>query len=284
MIEIKNIDYCDRFPSIRNFRESMINNISKENCITQIEKLYQDCPVEDLINLGIERLIENEEYFQLIGSHSNLSLLNEDGFELALHYNFGKPKDFVGSVLYSQVQDVVFCPIIDVDDNYKIYRQNKADDPAILNASFTLEPSVDKKMEPGKAIYLETFKDVLRLNKHKPFVTFMIKIKKNLTPYSWEYDSTTLQPTRIALAETNIGRLSTSVKILGQIGNDASVAVLNKFVKSNIHTVRWEAARAMINIDYQQGLSIIEDMAVNEAHEEVKTTAKRSLEILKQLN
>jgi len=284
MIEIKNIDYCERFPSIKNFRTSMINNISRENCITQIEKLYKECPLEELINLGIERLLENEKYFQLIGSHNNLALLIEDDFELAIHYNFGKPKDFVGSVLYSQVQDVIFCPIIDVDDNYKIYKQNKTNDPTTLNHSYTIEPLIEKKMTPGEAIYLEKFKDILKLNKHKPFVTFLLKLKKEMTPYSWEYDSTTLQPTRIALAETTIGRLDTSLKILGQIGNAASAEVLNKFSKSSVHTVRWEAARAMINIDYHQGLNIIEDMAVNEVHDEVKNTAKQSLEILKQLN
>lgn len=275
-------DYAATFPSIANFRKSLLENTSRENCIRQIERLYENCPLEEIINQSIERLLQQDASFTLKGNYNNLVLLDEADFELDIHCSFGKPKEFIGSVMYSHVQDIVFCPIIDVNSKYKIFQQRKTNDPTLLKESFYLESHIDEKQAPGKAIYIEKFKDILHIDKYKPLVSLVLKLKANPLAYSWEYDATTLKPNRIVLADTNIARLETSLKILGQIGNDSSVDVLNRFVTSAIHTVRWENARSMINLDYDNGLAILKDMALNETHEEVKRAALQSLSILNQ--
>ena len=202
-------------------------------------------------------------------------------FELSLFYNPPKTKYFDGKVMYSYVNDVFYCPLIEIKDfKYSIYQQTETNKPDVFNENYKLK--LKKKeilLTKGEIIYLKKFEHILMLDKTKPFFCLALVSKLNTLNYSWEYDASTLRPTRIASVNINFGRTSVTVKILSKLGNDKSIKLLLKLCEHESHVVRWDSVRSLIQLDLDEGMKILKEMICDD-HLEIRSAARKSLKLL----
>ena len=49
------------------------------------------------------------------------------------------------------------------------------------------------------------------------------------------------------------------------------------FAKHTVHSVRWEAARALININFSKGVELLKKMKLEDPHPEIREASNTSL-------
>lgn len=259
-------------------RISLLSN--KNEIIKEINLFCKSIPINDIINLLLESL-SNEKYFVPNNSvHNKITLFTSSKYEFSLINYSPKTRDSNKAIsLYTYTNNVFFCPLDVHDLRYTIYEQNKPIAPDVLDEDAKLQIKTENVFVKNETIYLRKFKDVLHFDETEPVLFFMISSKKTSLKYSWEYNSISLKPVRIVLRDVNFARLGTTAKILGNIGDMNSKGLLLKLSKHKSHMVRWEAARALINIDFDEGVSMLKKMTKDE-HLEVSIAARQSIQML----
>jgi len=262
--------------------ENRILSLNNTNDITEEINIFsKTIPMNGIVNNLLESL-SNEKYYVPNNSvHNKITLFTSSNYEFSLIHNPPKAKVDKGAVpLYTYTGDVFFCPLIDVPDSrYTIYEQKKLLEPNVLDTNAKLQVKTENIFTKNKTICLKKFKELLSLDETKPVLFLMIASKKSSIKYSWEYNSISLKPTRIVLRDINYARLGATAKILGNIGDQNSMDLLLRLSQHKSHIVRWEAVRALINIDFDEGSSMLKKMTKDE-HIEISMAAKRSVQML----
>jgi hypothetical protein len=96
-----------------------------------------------------------------------------------------------------------------------------------------------------------------------------------------EFDSRTR--TLIGLSATNdkSSRIQMMATILRLFGHDRAFEIAEPFASHEDYFVRWYVARELIAIDTERALPLIESMATNDPHPQVRETANRTLAMLR---
>lgn len=258
-----------------------IDSLKNESqLISEINAFCTSLDTISLVNHMLTSLITDKYYAPNNSVHNKITLFTSLRYEFSVIHNPTKGLEIEQLYLYSYTNDVFLCPLINVPDSkYSVYEQNNLLHPDVLTRNAKLDLKKEETFSKNKAIYLRKFKDVLKLDESKPFLILMIASREATTSYTWEYSAKTLKPTRIALADINIARLATTAKILGSIGDDNSKPLLKKLCNHQAHSVRWDAVRSLICVDFKEGVKMLKQM-INDDHHEVRTAAVRSLEIL----
>lgn len=261
--------------------EEKIKSLNPEKIKIEIVSLVEKIDFTEIINSQLEKIVNDKYFIPFNRSENRIPLYSTDEFELSLVHISPKNRPIIEGVLYSYISDMYFCPLIDVND-YKIdiYEQTFTMDSTLLNEDYSLILKESKKLKKHDVLFLRKFKDILKLDKQKPFLCFCYLSKKDVLDYSWEYNAQTLRPSRIASVNVNTERLNVISDMLSMIGNDQSVSALILLCNHSSHSVRWNAVNALINLDYDRGLKMVENMTMD-SHVEVREAAKESLEFLK---
>lgn len=271
-----------KYNEIFNDFEYKIASLDNINAIIrEVNFFSKSISVIDIINHLLYSLSEDKYYVPNNSLLKKITLFTSNNYEFSLVHN--QPEKSIASVsvpLYTYTSDVFLCPLVSIPDSkYVIYEQKQILSPDVLDTEAILRLKTKKCFTKNDAIYLKKFKDILSYDRTKPSLFLMISSKKSALKYSWEYNSTTLKPTRIVLRNLNIARLGATAKILANIGNMNSKPLLMKLSQHESHMVRWEAARAMINIDFDEGSLMLHKM-IFDPHEELRFAARESIEIL----
>lgn len=261
--------------------EEKIKSLDPEKIKLEIVSLVEKLDFTDIINSHLEKIVNEKYFIPNINSESRVLLYSTDEFELSLAYIPPKINPVKNGVLYSYTGDTYFCPLIDVDDfKIDIYEQSFTIDSTLLNEDYSLNLKESRLLKKHDVLFLRKFKDILKLDKQKPFICFSYLPKKDILDYSWEYNAQTLRPSRIASVNVNNERLNVITNILSMIGNTESVSSLILLCNHSSHPIRWNAVNALINVDYDRGLEMLENMTLDN-HIEIREAAKESLEFLK---
>lgn len=281
-----------KFREQNKFNSDLLNDFEEKiNLLDEVEaiKLEFDSfgrqfSLIELLNTELVNIDKNKYYIPAKSLSNKIVLFSNEHFELSFIFNEPKDINFEGKVLYSYANDIFYCPLLNIENfKYTIYHQNLVEEPNCFNKNAKLEFLYNGFIIKNKTIFIEKFKEIIKLDKTKPFIVLALIKKENALSYCWEYDSETLMPNRIALLDVNKGRIDTSIKILGQIGNKKSLDILIGFTKSDSHFIRWEALRAIFKLDFPKGIAILKLME-NDPHKEIQHAAKKALDNLKKMN
>ncbi|SEE23037.1 hypothetical protein SAMN04487765_1835 [Tenacibaculum sp. MAR_2010_89] len=265
----------------KKFEDKILLLNNENDILNEVNIFSKSISINGILNHLLE-LFSNEKYYLPNNSTQNkITLFSSSSYEFSLIHTPPEVRtSSEATSLYTYTNNVFFCPLIDVNDvRYTIYEQNKRVAPDVLDEDVKLQIKKENVFVKNETIFLRKFKDVLRFDGTKPLLLFMIISRKDTLKYSWEYNSISLKPVRIVLREVNFARLGTTAKILGNIGDGNSKALLLKLSQHESHIVRWEAARALINIDFEEGVSVLKRM-MNDKHIEISMAAKQSVQML----
>jgi len=274
-----NEKYVDKIIELENRINNLISNTDIEEIKSEISAFSEEFVVTDVINLFLNRIVDNGKYYLPFNTGNRITFWDNDKYELSFFFNFPSDESFKGKYLYSYPNDVYMCSISETPVRYSIYEQSYKSIDNIFNGENIIKLKEEGTLIKNKTIFIEKSANLLKLDKKKPLMSLVLTSKRLPSNYCWEYDSQSLLPIRIVLLNTDIARLSVSCKILSQIGNINSKDNLINLCTHEAHIVRWEAVRALMNIDYVAGFNILQNM-VNDKHPEIKKATLKSLEIL----
>ena len=263
----------------------LFNKLSPKSLNQTIIAALNDFSLNYDVNLVIDQILDELVSGKNLNPRnltSNKIILKEkDGFELSVFYNLPQENQSIkDNVLYSYPTDMYFCPLTEVKESkIKIYKQNQELKENILDTDSTLVFDSEEYVIPNQTVFIERFSDIFELDKSLFFMAYTIFVKEWMLNYSWEYDAKTLAPVRVVLTNLTIGRLMTSLKIIGINQYLDSKEILIKLTNHDEHCIRWEAVRSLINIDFEEGKKVLNSM-LHDKHPEVRNAAKKSLQII----
>ncbi|MGX1929567.1 hypothetical protein [Flagellimonas sp. 2504JD4-2] len=232
--------------------------------------------------------LKNQGYYSILNIQYNphiYRLLENESYFLGLLVNKEKVRYNSSKVLYSNDCDAVFHILnVSKTSRYKIYRDSNFDrlTPEIMNHSS--QPKLYKQgaFSTASTIYVKKFIDILDLPEKASFTSLVVMKKKNINDFVWEYiiDKNSIIPNKLILTNRDSARLIVMSKILGNSGNTLFKSSLINLTKHRVHSVRWEAVKNLIKLDYDEGISVLKHMKCNDPHPEINEAAQTSLSFL----
>ncbi|NEQ79293.1 MAG: HEAT repeat domain-containing protein [Moorea sp. SIO2I5] len=159
---------------------------------------------------------------------------------------------------------------------YRSYTQPDQFATHVLDRTKKLVSNGVQTVEPGHIARFFAARDVyIMLPMQKP-VILLILASATVASLYWEYDRETLRPIRAISASHNASRLQYTAYMLSEIGNQNSVAPLQDLMEHEDHFVRWAAVRAIMKIDFYDGLKML-DIVRHDPHPHVRNAASKAL-------
>jgi len=241
--------------------------------------------ITNFLNYHLNNLNKLDYYFPIDSSSSRYKIDNTTHFELSLiildttsHKNQKK--------IYSNNSDVYLCPLFSDQNNnsYSIYTQKKSCQPNILSIDSKLELIETNNLKSNVTLYIEKFYNLIQFENNSPVYFLSLTKLTDYENFIWEYDTNTLAPIRLISTDQNDNRLISTLKILSEIGNQDSLDFIHTTLQSNEnHSIRWEALKALINLDYESGIIQLNKMLLD-PHPEIQKAAEESLKLLNSEN
>ena len=254
---------------IEDFLKELETSKNIPKCISDFS---QKIDLLEFINSKLNILIEKPFYFPSKSNFNNFFIGDNTKFSVSISYFMPTNKN--NKSIQSLESDTYIVPLQKNSFAFRVYEQIQTN-PSILNKELKLKLSIDKEYNSEECIIIKQFRNILELDNIDPLIALVIRSKET-GDYIWQYNSLTLLPEKIIASNPIVSRLITTIKILGEIGNQKSFEIIEELCFSEFHPVRWEAINALINFDYEKGVSHLIRMT-EDLHPEINNAAKKSL-------
>lgn len=246
-----------------------------------LKSLLQTPFLMELINDSLSQLNTKEHYYPERSSMNYWHIVNTKNFTFTL---IKMKKELQSKFVNSYSYDKIIVPLTE-NICYSHYKQI---DPFPINELDTekkLIPFAIKQiLEIGTPYPIKKHEDVFSYHGGNDEESILLSLScKNASDFGWEYDAKTLLPLRLVTNVLQSARLEHTCKLLGELGSSSSLNNLFSFLKNPYHNVRWEAARAIMSIDFNKGLealSILEE----DKHPDIRMSVKNALQQISTLN
>ncbi|MCH2033090.1 MAG: HEAT repeat domain-containing protein [Tenacibaculum sp.] len=262
---------------IDNFFERINYDYSNQNIVSALNEFAKSYDLLTHIEMIVLKLSSVTDLDSTELRPNKIILKEENGYELSIFYSLPNHTEDAQRVLYSHPSDLFLCPIFNMKDS-KInvfYQKNNLEENK-LDLEAKLIHKCSREVLANSTLHIEKFKSLYEFDKTKFFIAYSLSKTNSLSSYSWEYNLDTLKPTRLVISDLRLGRIMTSIKILGMSNSKESIKNLISLTNHKEHIIRWEAVRAIINIDFLKGKEILQNMLVD-PHPEICNAAKKSL-------
>lgn len=150
---------------------------------------------------------------------------------------------------------------------------------AVVNYSSSTANAISEEppinVEPGQVLELSTTLTP-RVIYARRAGWYLRIVRATSNPFVWQYDMQTLTRLRVASSASTTSRTQTATRILGKIGNEASLPVLQSLLEHPAHNLRWEAASSILRLDESAGREACNHLLADE-HAEVRRAAEATL-------
>ncbi len=235
----------------------------------------------ELVNDHLSKLNSQEHFYPTRSSINYWHILNTKAFTLTL-VRMKKEQDtkFINSYPY----DKIIVPLTE-DIFYSHYKQPSPFPLEALDKTKKLQPyAIQGKLNKNTPYCIKKYEDVFSYHGGSSNESILLSFSCRKTQsYGWEYDANTLLPLRLVTNVLQSARLEHTCKLLGELGNKSSLPNLFHFLKNPYHNVRWEAARAIMNIDFNKGVEAIL-LLENDDHPDIRKSVKNALNKISALN
>jgi hypothetical protein len=179
--------------------------------------------------------------------------------------------------LIGQAFDMILVPLSICGVTMTCYREPPSPTTETLNRSGQLQLLGDQMLPFGYSSYFKAGRDVFVMQNDiaSPNLLACLSSTSTLTT-RWEYDATTLARIRVVAADQSVSRLQLLASVLAEMQDPHAVTALRGLMEHPAHYVRWAALQAIFSLDREYGTCLLKE-ATNDAHEHVRSAAKRSL-------
>lgn len=246
-----------------------------------LKVLLRTSYLEDLIHDSLSKLHLDHKYYPTHASLNHWHIINTNSFSLTV---IKMQKKTQTKYINSYSFDKIIVPITG-DIFYSSYKQKNPYPEHILDKSKKLIPEVTQKvLTKNTPLMIKKYASVFSYQGAKNDDVMILSFScKDTASYGWEYDATTLLPLRLVSNLKQSARLEHTCKLLGELGNATSLPNLFHLLNNPYHNVRWEAARAIISIDFNKGIEALH-LLKQDSHPEILESVHHALHQISTLN
>ncbi len=251
------------------------------HALTHFNALLQTPFLIELVNTYLKKLSTETHFYPTRSSINYWHILNTDAFTLTLvRLEKATASKFVNAYPY----DKVIVPLTE-NIQYSHYKQPYPFPVNILDKTKKIIPfAIDKTLSKNTSYVIKKHEDIFSYKGGKSDEAMLLSFScRKSHSYGWEYDANTLHPVRLVTNVLQSARLEHTCKLLGELGNKSSLPNLFEFLENPYHNVRWEAARAIMNIDFDKGLEALLILK-EDTHPDIKQSVDNALKQISALN
>jgi hypothetical protein len=230
----------------------------------------------DLLNYELKEVQANAAYTPLRATYSGMEVMDNDLFSIFLYKAKVSDLNFK-TLLTIFSSDKVVMSLSKSGLVYNLYEQ-KMPEPV---DEFNKDKKLNVLVVEGTLKFLDTllieknriaFSNVGTVN-GDDLIAIVATVKSEAS-FEWEYDANTLYPTRIVGDPTSC-RIQHTCNMAGEMDLASSLPVLGKLLIHPMHNVRWEAARSIMMIDFEEGCKALQALE-HDKHIEVRNAVQNA--------
>ena len=162
---------------------------------------------------------------------------------------------------------------------FEVFEQPCPDPNDVFDRSRHLQPLGTEILQPGAARRFRAAADIARILPNGIPAVMLILSSATIAPIRWEYDLATLSPVKAIAGYPTSSRLEYTAKLLAEVGDKTSIQPLKSLMQHEDHFVRWAAVRAIVSLDYAEGVASLHD-ALQDPHPHVRNAARKVISLL----
>lgn len=273
-------------PALREFVEAAMPHAEAAdpetfwNCEAAFARLLDGTFFRDLVRYELGRIAGEPAYVPTAGVSSySFTIIPGGAFSLAAE--IFEPGLTFSRKLYS-LTDHCLAAIVPFPGcggvTYEWFEQRDPWPNEVLDRTRRLGEAHRRTFVAGEIIRFRAGIDVARMVPPEQSVAMLFLVSKPVVPLRWEYGENGY-PLRAMAGVQTCSRLDYSARLLGEFGFPSSIAPLRKLAGHPQHYVRWAAVRAVMRIDFDEGLELLR-RAREDAHPHVRRAAQSALDKL----
>lgn len=269
---------------IEQFTHDLNKLLSHEDaCFWDAEPLFRSLAsstfLTELLLHELGNLARDDAYIPVGGlTEMDLALVRSEHFTLAVRVL--EPGAVLSKRLYSRGEH---CMITAIDFpgcgpySFHHFSQSKPEPVAVLDRTKKLIDLGPKQLMSGEVLHFSAARDVYKALPIEAPIILLFLLSEPIVRLQWEYDPETLMPIRAIAACPQAARLQFTARMLGEIGDQASLDPLESLLDHQDHFVRWEALRALARLNIDRALPQLE-AALDDPHPHIRNAAVTSLQ------
>jgi hypothetical protein len=272
--------------TLNNFCSSLLKKKTKSiiELKDDLQKLINSNFITDLINYELQNLQDKSLYVTTPGSFNHFTIFDSPFYSLFI---FSKSVDDLKMMTHCSPHssDRFIVPLNKDGFIGDYFKQENPYPTDIIDKTKKLTIVKENfKYKQNELIFLEKDKDILSYSpKNKNKVTFLAFYSKFEGQYVWEYNIETLLPEKIVAGNfQSTSRMEQACTLLGEIGSEKSLPYLQNLLHHPEFNVRWESAKSIMMINFEDGVKALE-LLKNDKHPEIIKAVNKSIEQLTNL-
>ncbi|WP_414517059.1 HEAT repeat domain-containing protein [Nostoc sp. PCC 9305] len=249
-------------------------------CEPYFRELLQSNFLKDVLNYEMARFVDDETYSPDGTSEVEMLILRSENFSLVM--KLLDPSAILTNYIYSISQHYM-VGIVDFSGSgvatLDTFEQPNPDPIEIFDRKKRVVDKGSRILESGDVGLFRAPVDIFRVRPPEKPLILVVFTSKTVAPLLWEYDSSTLFPTRAISADFLSSRLEYTAWMLSELGDDTSIPALKTLLEHEDHYVRWAAIRSVARLDFTQGVNLLHT-ALEDPHPHIRNAARRSLDKL----
>lgn len=191
------------------------------------------------------------------GVGNTLQIFEENGYSVALGIEVGgrsRPSE-VSSV----PQDMIFALLSDCSVHIEVFRSSdEAQDVPMENS--VVAHHCTRVLRRGQALFIDGARDHVLTWSDTPYVSLVVTRQTMVRHLALRHDSITGTPLYATAASQHLSRLQHACNYMAHFGDAEMVPPLQELTRHPAHFIRWKAAEALLNLDFDAGRRIVDKL------------------------
>jgi HEAT repeats len=252
-------------------------------CAPLFRKLLQSNFLTDLVNYELVRF-DNEEIYMPEGTNeTEMTIVTGEHFSLSM--KILKPTTTVSNYLYNLTEHTM-VGVANFGGNgiatLETFKQPNPYPNEILDRKKRIVDTGLSTLNPGDFGLFHAAVHIFNILPPEKLLFLLFFKSKSIVPLRWEYNKSTLFPTRAIASDLMSSRLEFTAWMLSELSDDTSIPALKSLLQHKDHFVRWAAIRSIMRLSFADGVNFLH-IALEDAHPHVRNAARRSLDKLSDL-
>lgn len=238
----------------------------------------------ELLHHELDAMRADKHYIPIRSYYSGLEIMDNELFTLQLIHV--SPVELRQRTLLTAFSDdKVIMSLCSGGLKYACYTQTKPEPVELLEPDRVLQVvTTEGKMDYLESKIVRRYRDVFSYTDtfDGTNIIALVATVKAEPGFDWEYDGQSLRPQRL-VGDPSAARLEHTCRMLGELGNPESITVLKQLLHNPRHNVRWEAARSIMLLDTDEGISAL-NLLSDDPHPDIRAAVNKSLTQLAMLS
>lgn len=241
------------------------------HCESAFRRLLAGDAVCEAVNRELQLALEQPDFRSPRLLDNGLVVHAEPGWSLIYSIYEHEPAH-----LYTLPFNGMIAPASALPLHYTRYALPPGYDNAVFDHTVRLHDGQAHVAHQGDVILLDACKTVIDIRVTEPVPAIRL-YTSTFESLQWAFDRATLRAVQAIAGTERTSEIAMMVQIQGQLKNVAAIPLLRRVAQSHAqHHVRWDAVKAIGNIDLHSGLEAV-TAALRDPHPHIVAAAERTL-------